>query len=438
MRATVLAIFILGLLVITSLKANAVTIGASPQNSVDFRGYEASKVVQYLLNKGYLTSKYGAQLFVEGDVVAKVDKPSGVDLAKVDLDYVLIRGRYSDLKKIQQELLLNVKNIRKLSLNSEPNSESEDETNSESGSSEGYDLPDMEKRDPLSDILVNLDASNGMSITNALNLLSNISGISIIYDPYTFDEPTGSRRPPKGSLGGGSQSQSDAGFRDSGTFNPGVRIDTAAPAVFGNFKDIPFTQALDIIVTGNNLKWIVKPSDNPNAKPIIYITNRERLEQEIRGTNIVFPYQLFYADPNRVTALLDAFDALPSRTQGWYIYSHGNSTSGGSTGGGSGNGSGGSGGFGGSSGSGGSGGFGGGMSGKSSAPYYFAPPEVMNGLSIWNAKGESIKLWERSLRTLLFSESSNPEAVLKLNFSNKSIFNNETNSLTGLIGELAK
>lgn len=224
-----------------------------------------------------------------------------------------------------------------------------DETN------EGYEFPEENKEDRLSDVLVNLEAAGGMSVWSVLNLMSNISGLSIIFDPYITDEPTGGRgyRPPKdpfSTIGGGGLG-SGGGFRDSSSFNPGGTgiFNMAGTGVIGNFRDVPFDQALELILESNNLrKKIIRDPNNPYAKPIIYITSRERLEQETKGANSIEYMQLHYASPNQINNILYQLDLLPSLYVGWYVYARDTDDDGDSGSGGSGSGSGGSGGYGGS------------------------------------------------------------------------------------------
>ncbi len=149
--------------------------------------------------------------------------------------------------------------------------------------------------------------------------LSSISGISIIIDPYLRDDPTGNYRPPKDSgftPGGG---DSGAGFRPGSVFDPQLG---GSGFVIGQFNDIPFDQALDLVLQTHNLKKVVyKNPNDPYAKPVILITSKERLEQELQGQNEIDLYQLHYANPNQVYQILYQLRLLPSVTVGWYVYS---------------------------------------------------------------------------------------------------------------------
>ena len=100
------------------------------------------------------------------------------------------------------------------------------------------------------------------------------------------------------------------------------------------------------------------------SKPVILVSSRERIQQEIFGANEIDLYQAHYADPQALYNALDNMDLLPSRERGWYVYENpggGNGSGGGNNnqGGGGNGGNDGSGGGGGNGGSGGSGGGGG-------------------------------------------------------------------------------
>jgi uncharacterized membrane protein YgcG len=208
----------------------------------------------------------------------------------------------------------------------------------------------------LSDVRVSLPAMNGMHVLDVLNYLSLISGISLIIDPYTFDEPFGGPRPPKVPEDSDGQATGD-GYRPADIFSPQL----ARPGtVIGNFVNVPFDVALELILSVHGLEYVVYDSQG-NAqhggggftKPVVLITNRERLEQELAGQNEIDIHAMHYADPYQVTDMLDDLNLLPGTNSGWYIYR--------GSGGGFGGGTGGGGGFGGGSG-------GGGMGGAARAP----------------------------------------------------------------------
>ncbi|MEP0813804.1 MAG: hypothetical protein HRF49_03950 [bacterium] len=239
-----------------------------------------------------------------------------------------------------------------------------------------YELPEFEgMKDRLSDVLVTLPRA--ISIYSALTIMSQVSGISIILDPYWNMDPRGTGptdRPPLDTLGPGG-GFGGGGFREAGqfeaiTFQEGL-------AVQGNFTDVPFDIALKILLDSNNLKMkVYRDESDPYAKPIVFVTSRERMEHELKDANEVELYQLHYADPNQIIQILWTMDILPSFNVGYYTY---RGISGGNLGGQ------GQGGFGGSGGGTGRGGSGGGGSFRnasvdlSTAPAYFAEP--MQGIS---------------------------------------------------------
>ena len=208
----------------------------------------------------------------------------------------------------------------------------------------------------LSDIRVTLNATSGLNLYDVLNYLSNISGISLIIDPYTFDEPTGSTRPPY-VPDGSSPSDSGPGFRSASEFNPGLQ---RPGTVRGNIVNMPFDEALRTILSTHNLEFVVVNEGQPSGKrygsqgndpgsyekPVILVTSRERLEQELPGTNQIDLYQFHYADPYQVTEILQEFGMISPSGSGWYIYEGGGN--GGGQGGGAGRGTGGGGNGGGS------------------------------------------------------------------------------------------
>jgi len=216
----------------------------------------------------------------------------------------------------------------------------------------------------LSDVRVSLPAMQGANLYEVLDYLSLISGISLIIDPYLFSEPTGSRRQPlepdkpEGASGG-------PGYRAAGLFQPQLNN---GGTVMGNFVDVPFDTALQLILSTHELRYVVYQGGSSSAggtqggaprgsaggkrnsydKPVVLVTSRERLEQELAGQNTIDLYQFHYADPYQVTDILGNFSLLPGTNTGWYIY------------GGTGYGQGGGGGYGGG---GGGGGYGGGGAG---------------------------------------------------------------------------
>jgi hypothetical protein len=207
------------------------------------------------------------------------------------------------------------------------------------GGAGDYELPPFKEFEgKLSDVLVNLNAVTGFSVYQVLNLMSQIAGISIIIDPYITDPPIGgvaNRRvlePLQFGEGG-----SPIGFRDAAQFNAMI---TEPGTVIGNFENVPWDTALDIILETHQFEKVVyRDEADPYAKPVILITSRERKEQEIANANEIDFYQLHYADPTEVYQILYNLDLLPSVNVGWYVYQNtygggGNQQGGGGGGGG--------------------------------------------------------------------------------------------------------
>jgi copper(I)-binding protein len=212
----------------------------------------------------------------------------------------------------------------------------------------------------LSDILVSLPATTGYNFYRTIMLLSQMSGITIVIDPYLTDPPTGSLRSNKLEPPGGGEGDGGEGFRGAGEFQS-MDLHGATNTVIGNFEQVPFDTALEIILEAHNLQYIVFATpETAYTKPVILISSKERIEQEIARANEIDLYQLHYADPAEVYAVLDNMDLLPSRDKGWWVYQNRYGSGGG---GGSGQGERGSGGGAGGGGAGGGGGSGGGSGG---------------------------------------------------------------------------
>ena len=202
--------------------------------------------------------------------------------------------------------------------------------------------------------------------------------------------------------------ESGPGFRPAGEFGPPLAGSTGS--VIGNFIDVPFDTALRLILQTHQLEFVVYGgqagqegarygrSDQKNGesyeKPVIMVTSKERLEQELKGQNRIDLYQFHYADPGQVTDLLGQFDLLPGTNTGWYIYqgSGGNSGQGGGQGGGN---------NGGRYGGGGGGGRGGGGNG---------PGGGMSGLLVY--RGDSREPAEQAVQSALASGRSMVRVLL--------------------------
>ena len=211
----------------------------------------------------------------------------------------------------------------------------------------------------LSDVRVTLPATSGLNLYDVINYLSLISGISIIVDPYTFDEPFGGDRAPLAPdppISG----ESGAGYRPAGIFDPAMSSGRSG-TVIGNIDNVPFDTALELILSTHELVYAVLDSGVPDSqgsrygspgsrdpyrKPVVLVTSRQRLEQELAGQNEIDMWLNHYADPIQMTDLLDQFGLTNSTLGGWFIYygggGSGYSPSGGGGGGGTGGGGGGS------------------------------------------------------------------------------------------------
>ena len=104
----------------------------------------------------------------------------------------------------------------------------------------GYELPGFPDG-KYSDARVTLKVVNG-DFRDILWYMSEIGNISIVLDPYWGDEPTGSRRPPGGGVDPG-----NPGIEPGDDFIPGL-IRNGVGQLTLNFEDVPFGEALDLIL----------------------------------------------------------------------------------------------------------------------------------------------------------------------------------------------
>ena len=104
----------------------------------------------------------------------------------------------------------------------------------------GYKLPEFPDG-KYSDARVTLKVVNG-DFRDILWYMSEIGNVSIVLDPYWGDEPTGASRPPGGGVDPGNPGV------DPGTdFVPGL-IRNGVGGLTLNFEDVPFAEALDLIL----------------------------------------------------------------------------------------------------------------------------------------------------------------------------------------------
>ncbi len=129
------------------------------------------------------------------------------------------------------------------------------------GYAEGdYRLPPFETKYKYSDVLVTLNVE-GADFREILMFMSEISGVSIVLDPYWSDDPTGGRRRPggpgSGELPPPPESATPPGeFREAGTFQATVPREGIGSLTM-NMENVPFDLALDLILTAVNLEKIV-------------------------------------------------------------------------------------------------------------------------------------------------------------------------------------
>jgi len=258
-------------------------------------------------------------------------------------------------------------------------------------------------KDQLSDVLVNLPAASGYNFYKTLMLLSQMAGVSIIIDPYLVDEPTGSLRSNKLEPPGGGEGEDDGGgFREAGQFDA-MDLHGATNTVIGNFENVPFDLALKIILEAHNLDYLVfSTPETAYTKPVILVSSRERIEQEIAGANEIDLYQLHYGDPAEIYNILDNMDLLPSRERGWWVYQNRN-TGGGYGGGGGRGGQGGGGGRGGDGGGSGGGSGGGGGDGVG--------PGAPGGMSVM---GYDVSPCEEQALILEFTPDTRDDRLMEL------------------------
>lgn len=103
-----------------------------------------------------------------------------------------------------------------------------------------YKLPPF-KPVHYSDALVTLNVTNA-DFRDILFLMSSIGHVSIMVDPYYDDDPTGNKRQGKGGgTEGGNSGRPDLFPRDNTGF------------ITLNFKDVPFDQALDLLLQSAGL-----------------------------------------------------------------------------------------------------------------------------------------------------------------------------------------
>ena len=218
-----------------------------------------------------------------------------------------------------------------------------------------YEFPEKEEsfdERHVSDAIVSLNITSG-SFVSVMMILAEQAGVNFVLDAYWNIPPTGfireGFRPPGGPGGGAGY----GGFGGGGYFSPRDR--SGGGSVTMHLTEVPFDTAFQMLMQANNLDYKVFRYSK-DTDPILFISSRERIEQEL-GLGSIQIYHLHYVDPSSALNFLQTMDLLPT-TSGYGMWTYGG---GGGTGGGGGGYGGGGGGYGG-----GGGGWGGGGGGWSS------------------------------------------------------------------------
>ena len=199
----------------------------------------------------------------------------------------------------------------------------------------------------ISDAIVSLNFENA-SFIDVMMILASQAGVDFVLDAYWNSSPTGHirERPPGGPGGSGGFG---GGLGSGGSFAPvGGRGSVTLQVTNRTFDEV-----FQMLMLQNSLDFEVFRA-SPEADPIVFISTRERLQQEM-GLGVINIYQVHYVDPSSAFDFLQTMDLIPSTSgYGYWYYGGGGGNSGGNSGG-----SGGSSGGGGSRGGGSSGGGGG-------------------------------------------------------------------------------
>jgi hypothetical protein len=204
--------------------------------------------------------------------------------------------------------------------------------------------PSVDRRH-ISDAVVSLNFERA-SFIDVMMILASQAGVDFVLDAYWDQSPTGHirERQPGGPEGG---SGFGGGMSGGGSFAPvGGRGSVTLQVTNRTFDEV-----FQMLMLQNSLDFEVFRS-SPEAEPIVFISTRERLQQEM-GLGVVKIYQVHYVDPGSAFYFLQQMDMIPSTSgYGYWYYGGGY----GGTGGGGGGYGGGGGGYGGGGRGGGSGG----------------------------------------------------------------------------------
>jgi hypothetical protein len=201
-----------------------------------------------------------------------------------------------------------------------------------------YDFPEQEESTNskhVSDAIVSLNVVSAQFV-DVMMILAEQAGVNFVLDAYWNIPPTGfireGFRPPGGPGGGGGS----GGFGGGGGFNP--REGNTGGSVTMHLSEVPFDTAFNLLMQSNNLEYRVFRY-TVDTDPILFISSRERIEQEL-GLGTIQIYHLSYIDPNSALTFLSNMDLLPT-TSGYGFWTYGGGSNNNSGGGGGGFGGGG-------------------------------------------------------------------------------------------------
>ncbi len=181
--------------------------------------------------------------------------------------------------------------------------------------------PSVDKKH-ISDAVVSLNFE-GASFIDVMMILASQAGVDFVLDAYWNQAPTGHirERPPGGPSGGRGVG---GGITGGGGFAPVG----GSGSVTLQVTNRTFDEVFQMLMLQNSLDFeVFRPS--PDAEPIVFISTRERLQEEM-GLGIVKIYQVHYVDPGSAFYFLQQMDMIPSTSgYGYWYYGGGNNGTGG-------------------------------------------------------------------------------------------------------------
>jgi len=201
-----------------------------------------------------------------------------------------------------------------------------------------YNFPQAEESiDPnhVSDAIISLNVTSA-DFQAVMMILAEQAGVNFVLDAYWRSMPSGFVREqfrPPGGPGGTGQT---GGFGRGGGFNP--TDSGGGGSVTMHLSEVPFDTAFGMLMQANNLRFTVFRYTE-DTDPILFISSRERIEQEL-GLGSIQIYHLHYIDSGSAFDFLRDMDLLPT-TSGYGIWEYGGGGSNGNNGGGNNNGGGG-------------------------------------------------------------------------------------------------